>query len=129
MMRALPNASCRVSSPLMDRPGNGDLSPTEKSPPTLSPKEDDCDGWGEAEVPERTAVEKERELMRVRSEVQNKGGRMSTKRSSGNDKAEERDLFIPIFALVSLAGLFGSYGYEMLRLYSRGELYLPWDNK
>jgi hypothetical protein len=41
---------------------------------------------------------------------------------------EERDLFIPIFSLVSLAGLFGSYGYEMLRLYSRGELYLPWDH-
>ena len=40
----------------------------------------------------------------------------------------ERDLFIPIFALVSLAGLFGAYGYEMLRLASRGELYLPWNN-
>jgi hypothetical protein len=44
-------------------------------------------------------------------------------------KEQERDLFIPIFSLVSLAGLFGSYGYEMLRLYSRGELYLPWDHK
>jgi hypothetical protein len=42
---------------------------------------------------------------------------------------EERDLFIPIFSLISLAGLFGSYGYEMLRLYFRGELYLPWDHK
>jgi hypothetical protein len=41
---------------------------------------------------------------------------------------QERDLFIPIFALVSLAGLFGAYGYEMLRLASRGELYLPWNN-
>lgn len=39
---------------------------------------------------------------------------------------EERDLFIPIFALVSLAGLFGTYAYEMIRLWSRGELYLPW---
>lgn len=36
------------------------------------------------------------------------------------------DMFIPIFALVSLAGLFGTYAYEMIRLWSRGELYLPW---
>jgi hypothetical protein len=39
---------------------------------------------------------------------------------------EERDLFIPIFAVVSLAGLFGTYAYELIRLYIRGELYLPW---
>jgi hypothetical protein len=38
---------------------------------------------------------------------------------------QERDLFIPIFALVSIAGLMGAYGYEMVRLYLRGELYLP----
>lgn len=44
---------------------------------------------------------------------------------SAESTEPERDLFIPIFALVSLAGLFGAYGYEMLRLYSRGELYLP----
>lgn len=44
------------------------------------------------------------------------------------DQRQERDLFIPIFALVSLFGLFGSYAYELLRLYSRGELYLPWDS-
>ena len=43
------------------------------------------------------------------------------------DEQKERDLFIPIFALVSLTGLFGSYAYELLRLYSRGELYLPWE--
>jgi hypothetical protein len=39
--------------------------------------------------------------------------------------AQERDLFIPIFALVSIACLMGAYGYEMVRLYLRGELYLP----
>mmetsp|Transcript_9035 Transcript_9035/g.12860 ORF Transcript_9035/g.12860 Transcript_9035/m.12860 type:complete len:168 (-) Transcript_9035:688-1191(-) len=44
------------------------------------------------------------------------------------ENVNEPDLFIPIFSLVSLFGLFGAYGYEMLRLYSRGELYLPWDN-
>ena len=40
----------------------------------------------------------------------------------------QRDLFIPIFAIVAIVGLFGSYGYEMMRLASRGELYLPWSN-
>ena len=48
--------------------------------------------------------------------------------ANSSNTEPERDLFIPIFALVSLAGLFGSYGYEMLRLYSRGELYLPWSS-
>jgi len=38
----------------------------------------------------------------------------------------DRDLFIPIFALISLSGLFGTYAFEMVRLWSRGELYLPW---
>jgi hypothetical protein len=40
----------------------------------------------------------------------------------------ERDIFIPIFAIAAILGLFGSYGYEMMRLASRGELYLPWSN-
>ena len=44
------------------------------------------------------------------------------------NEEKERDLFIPIFSIVSLLGLFGAYGYEMLRLYLRGELYLPWNN-
>jgi hypothetical protein len=43
-------------------------------------------------------------------------------------KEPERDTFIPIFAVVSIMGLFGSYAYEMARLASRGELYLPWNN-
>jgi len=37
----------------------------------------------------------------------------------------DRDLFIPIFSLVSIAGLLGVYAYEMIRLALRGELYLP----
>ena len=41
---------------------------------------------------------------------------------------QERDLFIPIFTIVSVVGFFGAYAYESFRLYSRGELYLPWDN-
>ena len=35
------------------------------------------------------------------------------------------DLFIPIFALISITGFVGLYAYEMIRLYLRGELYLP----
>ncbi|CAB9519188.1 expressed unknown protein [Seminavis robusta] len=37
----------------------------------------------------------------------------------------ERDLFIPIFTLVSVVGFGGLYAYETLRLYLNGELYLP----
>lgn len=47
---------------------------------------------------------------------------------SSNSQEPERDLFIPIFALVSILGFTGLYGYETLRLASRGELYLPWQN-
>ncbi len=42
-----------------------------------------------------------------------------------NDDSE-RDLFVPIFSIVSLMLLFGTYGYETLRLYNEGELYSPW---
>mmetsp|Transcript_13915 Transcript_13915/g.20543 ORF Transcript_13915/g.20543 Transcript_13915/m.20543 type:complete len:111 (+) Transcript_13915:78-410(+) len=48
--------------------------------------------------------------------------------SSVKEETQERDLFIPIFAIVSLAGLFGAYGYETLRLAANEELYLPWNN-
>lgn len=40
----------------------------------------------------------------------------------------KRDLFIPIFTLVSLVGFVGAYAYESFRLYANGELYLPWNN-
>lgn len=40
----------------------------------------------------------------------------------------ERDLFIPIFSMVAIGGFVGLYGYEMIRLYLRGELYLPFLN-
>ena len=44
---------------------------------------------------------------------------------SATDRNDDGDLFIPIFTLVSISGLLGAYGYEMIRLYLRGELYLP----
>mmetsp|Transcript_15943 Transcript_15943/g.20239 ORF Transcript_15943/g.20239 Transcript_15943/m.20239 type:complete len:217 (-) Transcript_15943:279-929(-) len=104
---------------------------------------DDDDGWGTADTNTSAdtntnsnvineTLQKERELASLRSEITSKGSTSNSSPSSfsqGNDGTEvERDLFIPIFAVVSLLGLFGAYGYEMLRLYSRGELYLPWNS-
>lgn len=57
-----------------------------------------------------------------------RGQRTQSIAEQKQQQQQERDLFIPIVSLVSLAGLFGTYAYEMLRLYSRGELYLPWEH-
>ena len=35
-------------------------------------------------------------------------------------------MFISIMTVVSVVGFASLYGYEMLQLYLRGELYLPW---
>ena len=70
---------------------------------------DDDDDWGAAPA---TAF---KETERQQQDIKN------------NTNGKERDLFIPIFSIVSLLGLFGAYGYEMLRLNSLGELYLPWN--
>jgi hypothetical protein len=43
---------------------------------------------------------------------------------SGLDE-QERDLFNPIFSIIAIGGFVGLYGYETMRLYMRGELYLP----
>jgi hypothetical protein len=86
--------------------------------------DDEDDGWGNADDNGgSSATTQKRDQPTSNSEEQS---RVSIEKGSAS---EERDLFIPIFSIVSLAGLFGSYGYEMLRLYSRGELYLPWDHK
>lgn len=74
------------------------------------------------------SLSKEKELESLRSQMATKNSSSSPRSdgmSSSSSTETERDLFIPIFAVVSLAGLFGAYGYEILRLYSRGELYLP----
>jgi len=92
---------------------------------TESDEEDDG-GWGtKGSDAKRLATAQEKELAALRSEMASKREEPAAQTStSGTD----RDLFIPIFAVVSLAGLFGAYGYEILRLQSRGELYLPWNN-
>lgn len=83
---------------------------------------DEDDGWGTSSS--TTKKVKELEMLKSERESKLKNVKKSIQtRPNGN---EERDLFIPIFAVVSLAGLFGAYGYEMLRLNAQGELYLPW---
>ena len=83
--------------------------------------EDDDDGWGTSATDD--FEEKTKELRALQNSRQ-----AVTQSSTQAVPGGERDLFIPIFAVVSLLGLFGSYGYEMMRLASRGELYLPWNN-
>jgi hypothetical protein len=74
-----------------------------------TPDKDDDDGWGfDIDDDVLADLEKDDELNSAVVEV------------------EERDLFIPIFALVALGGLMGAYGYEMLRLFLHGELFLPY---
>ena len=84
--------------------------------------EDDDNGWGTGAKDDFD--EKTKEL----GALQNSRQASLEARRTQSATEGERDLFIPIFAIVSLLGLFGSYGYEMLRLASRGELYLPWNN-
>lgn len=81
-----------------------------QTPSRLMTQADDDDGWG---MDELEALRAERESKATPASVNN------------NNNSQEPDLFIPIVSIVALAGLFGAYGYEMLRLYSRGELYLP----
>ena len=111
-----PVAMCRRSK--INRPSNGPSSTRKITDLPLALQSDEDDGWGESES--NTAVD-QRELETLRSQVNSK----TTPTPSANEE-EERDLFIPIFTFVSLTGLFGAYGYEMLRLYLNGELYLPW---
>lgn len=89
-----------------------------------SDADDDDDGWGTS--PSRVET-KTSELMQLQKERRSSSLELQKSSAQRRGSETERDLFIPIFSIVSLAGLFGSYGYEMLRLYSRGELYLPWD--
>ena len=92
-----------------------------------SSNDNNDEGWDDEPIIE---VGRQQELASLRSQMDLKSKNSNTRgvdkvQLETNKEAEERDLFIPIFALVSLAGLFCAYGFEMLRLYSRGELYLP----
>jgi len=83
-----------------------------------------------------SALSPEAELEALRTQIANKRNNQSNQpasysnsnsntNNSGGEK--KRDFFIPIVAVVSLAGLFGAYGYEMFKLNLNGELYLPWN--
>jgi len=91
-----------------------------------SNQNDDGDWGAKATQAKSSTISQEKELAALRSEMASKQEEPTSQTSSRS--GADRDLFIPIFAVVSLAGLFGAYGYEMLRLQSRGELYLPWNN-
>ena len=84
----------------------------------------DDGGWGDDEVDSQPLSGNE-ELASLQVQMASK--RQGTLDARKGQDGEERDLFIPIFTLVSVLGFSGLYGYEMLRLYARGELYLPWD--
>mmetsp|Transcript_37903 Transcript_37903/g.79892 ORF Transcript_37903/g.79892 Transcript_37903/m.79892 type:complete len:175 (+) Transcript_37903:212-736(+) len=102
---------------------------------------DDDDGWGDEQVvmgagttspagslPTTDRISKSRELEMLQNDMAKKQSRQNTANLSQANDSGERDLFIPIVTIVSVIGFTGLYGYEMLRLYSRGELYLPWEN-
>uniref|UniRef100_A0A7S3DVR7 Transmembrane protein n=1 Tax=Entomoneis paludosa TaxID=265537 RepID=A0A7S3DVR7_9STRA len=95
--------------------------------PESSDEEDD--GWGAPSSLDDNSEMKYRSassfIAEEEAQAQQRRQSVPQLRPSNASLEEERDLFIPIFTAVSLAGLFGAYGYEMIRLYLRGELYLP----
>jgi hypothetical protein len=103
----------------------------------MNDDDNDDDGWGITDDDKTTSIKSSKSVEQMAEELRplqqkpnaqiqasSQVQKQQIKNSQG--QGQDRDLFIPIFAVVSLAGLFGSYGYEMLRLYLRGELYLPW---
>ena len=54
-----------------------------------------------------------------------KNKNIQTQKRSFSEQEPKRDLFIPIFTLLAIAGFTGAYAYETFKLYSNGELYLP----
>ena len=89
----------------------------------------DDDGWGDEPTQSSSErISKSQELAKLQNDLATKQNRqVSTGSQSSGSDSGERDLFIPIVTLISVMGFTGLYGYEMLRLYSRGELYLPWE--
>lgn len=95
--------------------------------------EDGDDGWGDDDNSQKQSVirsQNEAEKRNQNKELARLQDDMAAKKnpiySGGQQSVEgERDMFIPIFTLVSIIGFGGLYGYETLRLYLKGELYLP----
>lgn len=91
--------------------------------------DNDDDGWGDGDdVVIGLNSDRSRELAMLQEDLASKREvRKSLDSRTAKSGGEEKDLFIPIVTLVSVIGFTGLYGYEMLRLYLRGELYLPWE--
>ena len=93
----------------------------------LDGNDDDDDGWdtGNDKIADTASIDVTSET-RNRSVMQSSTNqqRTSVKQQQKSD-TDRDDLFIPIFTVVSICGFLGAYGYEMIRLYLRGELYLP----
>lgn len=91
--------------------------------------DDDDDGWGtpvDETNDQQSNFDRDRKVDELRYLQEQANNKVSSpSRSRELSEPPERDMFIPIMAIVSLLGLFGAYGYETLRLASRGELYLP----
>lgn len=73
------------------------------------------------------SLQRERDATTATDAPRNTVTRADETATPANDRTtgSERDWFIPIFTLVAIAGFLGAYGYETMRLYARGELYLP----
>lgn len=90
---------------------------------------DNDDGWGmppsmnKNEVTTEYGMKQYKSLVATTSEQQQQSETKSVTPIKVN--GNERDLFIPIFTIVSIVGFVGAYGYETLRLYMNDELYLP----
>lgn len=96
--------------------------------------EDEDDGWGTTTTftTSRTTDTNKAILESLKSERAQKSSSSSSssmkQSSSSSIDKPERDLFIPIVTMISVIGFSGLYGYETLRLYLNGELYLPGGN-
>jgi hypothetical protein len=93
----------------------------------------DNDGWANDHSDETVTspseidrIARSKELLRLQNDLSTKRTTDAMNSLAQGSGGEERDMFIPIFTLVAVAGFTGLYGYELLRLYLRGELYLPW---
>jgi hypothetical protein len=89
--------------------------PTEDKDDNEDDQEEE-EGWG-FDVDDELVAQAEQELLVATT--------TTTTTDETATKTRERDWFIPVFALVSIAGFAGLYTYELLRLYFAGELYLP----
>eukprot|EP00591_Stephanopyxis_turris_P002469 CAMPEP_0195515536 /NCGR_PEP_ID=MMETSP0794_2-20130614/6568_1 /TAXON_ID=515487 /ORGANISM="Stephanopyxis turris, Strain CCMP 815" /LENGTH=120 /DNA_ID=CAMNT_0040643969 /DNA_START=36 /DNA_END=398 /DNA_ORIENTATION=- len=104
----------------------------------ISSDDDDDDGWGNTSSDISTTTDdsssgsssgssSDRDLSFLKKS-ESVGGRNKQRTDlTGKNEPPERDLFVPIFAILSLSGLVGAYAFESARLYLRGEIYLPWD--